>query len=129
MRFDYDLGADSDRELLRSFFKSLWRGFEQIVFENLWGDRVIAFFGDGQNYLRGALLETREEFERALTAVEREPRESFEKVGLSGQSLRAKLYYIKFWANLALNAVPGAIGKTLSNINIVLGRIVSHGVV
>lgn len=70
MRFSYDVSQDDDRKLLRSFFKTLRVSFQQIVAEQRWDDRPIAFYGDGLNYLRDALEETYPEFERASVATQ-----------------------------------------------------------
>lgn len=121
MQFYYDVDKDNERSLLYSFLKALEEGFRQLIWNNQWGERAIAFYGEGQRYMRGALEEVGGQFHKAQAMVESASPEQFADVGLWGQSLRAKLYYVKFWADLALQGVSGAIGRTLDNINIVLG--------
>jgi hypothetical protein len=121
MIFDYNVEDEDDRMLLIRFFSSLREGFRQIIYESRWSDIPITFFGDGLVFLRGSLEETEPQFERAAAAINDIAEERLREFGLWSNSLRSKLYYIKYWASQALAGVAGAIGKTLSNINILLG--------
>jgi hypothetical protein len=121
VRFPYNEDDADDRKLLQMFFKFLREGFREVIFEGRWGERRISFFGEGQPYLAGAMSETEVHFDRALTAIDETPPQVFADFGLWGRSLRAKLYYIRFWADRSRVGRPSAIRRTLANINIVLG--------
>ncbi|MBX9470317.1 MAG: hypothetical protein KL839_21830 [Rhizobium sp.] len=120
MIFDYNVEGEDDRMLLIHFFNSLREGFRQIIYEGRWSDIPVSFFGEGLIYVRRSLEEVEPQFERAIATVGTVAEDRLRDFGLWGNSLRSKLYYVKYWASQALAGVAGAIGKTLGNINILL---------
>lgn len=129
MNFEFDLELD-DRTLLRSFFKQLRIGFEMVIRRRRWADRFeIRFHGDEREYLVGALEEAEPEWDRVEKAIDDVSDSVLRRFGLSGQSLRVKLYYVGFWSDRVRSILDGAIWGdlwdaikgVLENLNIILG--------
>ena len=132
MDFSFDLdtehGEESDRKLLLSFLVQLERGLRTVALEGYWMGERLTFIGETPYHLERAWGEVEGEFEAARNAVQYKEIEVFQSAGLTGRSLRAKLYLLMEWASRAADTAPftwkRAVRRVLQNINSILGSFV-----
>lgn len=132
MDFSFDLdtehGEESDRKLLLSFFEQLERGLRTVALERDWNGRPLNFIGDAHNRLKLAWEEVAGQFDLARGTIGVTPIRRFRSAGLTGHSLRAKLYLLMEWAKRAADTASPtwkrAVRRVLQNINSILGSFV-----
>lgn len=129
MRFDIDIESDDFEEMMMVFLRQLGDGLYQVGVQRRWGDRTVRYVGgaQGERQVEAATIAALNRLDRVLDVIsgDRELVEKLGRVGLTGDELRAKLYFIQYWANRSLQGLWDAIRKTLENINIVLGSLSS----
>lgn len=132
MHFSFDLDTEpddkADKKLLVSFFDQLEEGLKVATLAGDWNDTPLNFIGDARNHLELAWDEVAGQFDLARDVIDDIPIRRFRAAGLTGCSLRAKLYLLMEWAKRAADTASstwkGAVRRVLQNINSILGSFV-----